>query len=604
MSESIGSAGSAGSPAPSSPLLARGAEPLRAHRGTALRARSWRAEGLLRMFENVLEVGENPAALVVYASLGKAARDWDAASRIATALLELDTNDTLILQSGLPVGTLPTGDGAPLVLSAVNNTVGNWATADRFYERYASGQTIWGGLTAAAWQYIGRQGVLAGTYELLGAVAARHFGGREREHLRGRFVLTAGMGGMGSSQPISAAMLGLSSLTVEVDGAKIDRLVAAGGLDVVGADLDEALAALTTALEAGDVIAVGLLGNAVEVFEAVLERGLVPDVVTDQTAAHDVRFGYLPAGYALEGWAAAREADPQRVERDARASIARQVEAMLTFAERGSIVFENGNNLRVQAIDALDDGVHLTAEARAAAEARILTVPGFMEGYLRPLFARGIGPFRWVALSGDARDLDRIDAEVAAMFPARPEIAEWIALAREHVPEQGLPARSCWLGLGERSAIAVRVNELVAAGELSAPVLFSRDHLDAASMTHPRIGTEGMRDGSDGVTDWPLLDAMVLAATGADLVAIHSGGGGYAGWMQSAGVSIVADGDPATAGRLVRSLDGDSGLGVLRHAQAGYPQAHTSAAAGGETGLAPVTWFGRIEGADVRNENA
>nr|WP_284250948.1 hypothetical protein [Litorihabitans aurantiacus] len=318
--------------------------------------------------------------------------------------------------------------------------------------------------------------------------------------------------------------------------------------------------------------------------------------MTDQTAAHDVRYGYLPVGYTLEAWASVRESDPQRVERDARASIARQVEAMLAFAAAGSVVFENGNNLRVQAIAALDDTVPDGGGSRADAEERILTIPGFMEGYLRPLFARGIGPFRWIALSGDARDLDRIDDEVAAMFPRRPEVAAWIALARAHVPEQGLPARSCWLGHGERSALALRVNELVADGELTAPVLFSRDHLDSASMTHPRIGTEGMRDGSDGVTDWPLLDAMVLAATGADLVAIHSGGGGYAGWMQSAGVSIVADGEAATADRLVRALDGDSGLGVLRHAQAGYPEAADSAAAGGETCRSPVAWFGRSEG--------
>lgn len=579
-----------------SPILARGAAPLRAHRGTEPRARSWRAEGLLRMFENVLEVGERPQDLVVYAAIGKAARDWDAAARIATALLELDVSETLILQSGLPVGTLPTHDGAPLVLSAVNNTVGNWATADRFYDRFASGQTIWGGLTAAAWQYIGRQGVLAGTYELLGAVAARHFGGRTPEHLRGRWMLTAGMGGMGSSQPISAAILGLSSLTVEADPAKIERLRAAGGLDVVADDLDAALAALHGGLDAGEVIAVGLRGNAAEVFPAVVARGEAPDVVTDQTAAHDVRFGYLPAGYTLAGWEAVRDSDPQRVERDARASIARQVEAMLALAARGSVVFENGNNLRVQAIASLDDTTPVGGRRREDAEARVLSIPGSMEAYLRPLFARGIGPFRWIALSGDTRDLDRIDEEVATLFPQRPEIAAWIALAREHVPEQGLPARSCWLGLGERSAIAVRVNELVASGELTAPVLFSRDHLDSAAMTHPRIGTEGMRDGSDGVTDWPLLDAMVLSATGADLVAIHSGGGGYAGWMQSAGVSIVADGDPATAHRLTRSLDGDSGLGVLRHAQAGYPEAAASAAAGGETCQAPVAWFGRNEG--------
>lgn len=567
-----------------SPLLAGPGTAIRAWRGAVPRARSWRAEGLLRMFENVLEVGEDPAGLIVYASLGKAARDWPSARAIARALLDLEERQTLVLQSGAPVGVIETGEHAPLVVSAVNNTVGRWSSAERFYQRAAAGQTMWGGLTAGAWQYIGRQGVLAGTYELFGAIARSDFGaaaGDEAAALAGRWVLTAGLGGMGSSQPISARMLGLSSLTVEVDPAKAERLRGAGGLDLVTGDLDVALTKLDEARRDGRAVAIGLLANAADVFSEVAGRGIVPDIVTDQTAAHDARYGYLPQGYALDTWRHARETEPERVERDARASIAVQVRAMLALADAGAVVFENGNNLRVQAIEHL--GV--------AATALVNRIPGFMEAYLRPLFARGIGPFRWVALSGSVDDQRVLDDLAVRLFPGRPEVARWITLAREHVPQQGLPARSCWLGHGERSAFAVAANDLVADGTLEAPVLFSRDHLDSAAMTHPRIGTEGMRDGSDGVSDFPLLDALLLSATGADLVAIHSGGGGYSGWMQSAGVSIVADGRPETAVRLRRALDADTGLGVLRHAAAGYPEAAASVAAAGETGGAPLTWL-------------
>lgn len=563
---------------PSSCVLEGPGATYRAARGTTLRARSWRAEGLLRMFENVLEVGENPDELIVYASLGKAARDWTQAHAIAHELLTMPADQTLVLQSGAAIGRLTTGEQAPLVLSAVNNTVGRWSSPERFYERAAAGQTIWGGLTAGAWQYIGRQGVLQGTYELLRTIAQRHFGalpGEEREAVRGRWLLTSGMGGMGSSQPISAAMLGLASLTVEADPGKVERLATTGSLDVVTDELDEALAAITSATAEGRVVAVGLLGNASEVFAEVQARGIVPDVVTDQTAAHDARFGYLPVGYTLAAWHEARQDDPERVERDARASIAAQVDAMLALQQAGAVVFENGNNLRVQASE------HHAGDEVAAR--RINHIPGFMEAYLRPLFARGIGPFRWVCLSGDVADQAVMDDLAALLFPERPEVAAWIALACENVPQQGLPARSCWLGHQERSRIAVAANELVADGTLSAPVLFSRDHLDSAAMTHPRIGTEGMLDGSDGVSDFPLLDAMALAATGADLVAIHSGGGGYAGWMQSAGVSIVADGDPSTAERLRRCLDADTGLGVLRHASAGHEE--------GRAEVATLPWF-------------
>lgn len=560
-------------PTSPSPLLAGPGSTFHAQRGTTLRARSWRAEGLLRMFENVLEVGERPDDLVVYASLGKAARTWDDARAIAEQLLTMDVEDTLVLQSGSPVGRIATGAQAPLVVSAVNNTVGRWSDPERFYERAAAGETMWGGLTAAAWQYIGRQGVLQGTYELLRVIAERHWAGEAA----GRWMLTSGMGGMGSSQPISARMLGLSSLTVEVDPAKVERLRAAGGLDLVAADLDAALDAVREATEQGRVVAVGLVANAAEVFPEAARRGIVPDVVTDQTAAHDARYGYLPRGYTLDEWARRRESEPAVVEADARASMTAQVEAMLALQAAGAVAFENGNNLRAQVAETLGDAVDV--------------IPGFMQAYLRPLFARGIGPFRWVCLSGDVADQAVMDDLAASLFPARPEVAEWISLARKQIPQQGLPARSCWLGHGERSLLAERANELVADGTLSAPVLFSRDHLDSASMTHPRIGTEGMLDGSDGVSDIPLLDALLLAATGADLVAIHSGGGGYSGWMQSAGVSIVADGDPATAVRLRRALDADSGLGVMRHARAGHPEARTAIEHAGETGDAPFLWF-------------
>lgn len=529
-----------------------------AARGTELRCRTWRAEALLRMLENVLEVGERPQDLVVYAALGKAARDWPSYHAIVKALRELGEDQTLILQSGRPVGVMRTQASAPMVVSAVNNTVGNWATEETFYRRMNEGSTIWGGLTAAAWQYIGRQGVLQGTYELLRAVLLRHFADR-----RPGWLLTAGMGGMGSAQPISARMLGLSSLVVEIDPAKIEKLRRAGGLDHVTDDLDEALALVA---EPGQQpVAVGLHANAATVFAEIAARpqDTWPDIVTDQTAAHDARYGYVPEGLDLDTWKTHRESAPERIERQARHSMAKQVLAMLSMAQRGAIVFENGNNLRVQAASVLD----------AAQAEQVFTIPGFMEGYLRPLFCRGIGPFRWVALSGDDADLAVIDRLAATLFPERPEVAEWIRLAREHVPAQGLPARSCWLGYGERSRLAVAVNDAVRAGEIGAPVLFSRDHLDSAAMTHPRIGTEGMRDGSDGVTDWPLLDAMLLAAGGADLVAVHSGGGGYSGWMQSAGVSVVADGTPAAESRLHLALDLDSGLGVLRHAEAGYPEA-------------------------------
>ena len=533
--------------------------PVLAERGTGLRCKGWRQEALLRMLENVLEVGERPRDLVVYASIGKAARDWPSFQRIVGLLTSLADDETLVLQSGRPVGVFRTGVDAPMVLSACNNMVGSWQTSDRFYALADAGLTMWGGLTAGAWQYIGLQGVLQGTYEVLRAVAREHFGG----DLTRRWVLTAGLGGMGSSQPLAATMAGASSLTIEVDPAKVRRARDNGWLNEATDSVDHALGAVIAAAGRGDTYAVGLVANAGEVLPALAARGVVPDVVTDQTAAHDARYGYLPAGLALEDWGKARDADPQALEERARATMAEHVRAILTMQASGAVVFENGNNLR--------------AQAREAGVADAFAIRGFMERYLRPLFCRGVGPFRWVALSGDLADLATLDDIAADLVPERPEVRRWIELARARVPVQGLPARSCWLGHTERARMAIAANDAVAAGKLSAPVLFSRDHLDAAGMTHPLIGTEAMRDGSDGISDWPILDALLLSCTGGDLVAVHAGGGGYSGFMQSAGVSVVADGTAEAASRLRRTLDTDTGLGVIRYAEAGYEEARAAA---------------------------
>jgi urocanate hydratase len=518
--------------------------------GGGLRARTWRAEALLRALENVLDVAQRPDELVVYASFAKAARDHESLAAIRRELLRLPEGSTLVLQSGRPVGVLPTGPNAPLVVSAVNNVVGQWQTPRRFWERAAAGDTIWGGLTAAAWQYIGRQGVLQGTYEVFRLALA--------EARPGAWILTAGLGGMGSAQPVAARMAGARSLTVEVDPAALERSRSSGGVDVVETDLDAALAQV----EAGQQV--GLLGNASTVFAEIAARAQTPGVATDMTAAHDLRQGYLPPGTPIGAWAGERARDPEALERRAGEAVADQVRALQQLRAQGAVVFENGNNLRVH------------AEQFGVPDA--FTIDGFVPRYLRPLFARGIGPFRWIALSGDPADLDVLDG-IAAGITDRPEVAAWIALARRHVAQQGLPARSCWLGHGERSAMARAADAAVRDGSLKAPVLFTRDHLDAAGMTHPRIGTEALPDGSDGVSDWPLLDAMLLAATGADLVAVHGGGGGYSGWMQSAGVSVVADGQPGTAERLGRALDADTGLGVLRYAEAGDELARSTARA-------------------------
>lgn len=519
------------------------------------------------MLENVLEVGERPAELIVYAGLGKAARSWPAYRALVAALTRLEDDQTLVVQSGKPIGVFPSHLNAPVVVSAAGNVVGRYATLEHFEHHAAQGLLMWGGLTAGAWQYIGSQGVLQGTYEVLGAVARERFGG----DLSGRLVISAGLGGMGSSQPLAAKLHGAAILVADADPRKVADRYERGALDAVAADLDEALAWCRRAQADRSGFAVGLAANAAAVARQLVARGVIPDIMTDQTSAHDPLYGYLPEGVPLEEWEERRRRDPAGLASAARATMADQVRSMLTLQERGSVVFENGNNLR--------------AQARLGGATGTEAIPGFMEAYIRPLFCRGIGPFRWVALSGDPADLAWLDDLAGSAFPERPEVGHWIDLARAHVRPQGLPARTCWLGHGERSRFALAVNQAVAAGELRAPVLFTRDHLDAASMCHPHIGTEGMTDGSDAISDWPILDALLLCSTGADLVAVHAGGGGYSGYMQSAGVTITADGTAAAADRLARGLDGDTGLGVLRHLDAGYEEA---AVVAGAAGLAVV----------------
>jgi urocanate hydratase len=525
--------------------------------GDGLRCRGWRQEAILRLLENNLAIAERPEDLVIYAAHAKAARDHRSLARIVEALTRLDDGHTLVVQSGKPVAVLPTGPRAPAVLLANGNLVGRWSTPDVFYELERRGLTMWGGLTAGCWQYIGSQGVLQGTYETFAQVAREHFGGS----LRGRLVATAGLGGMGAAQPIAIArMLEGVCLVAEVDADKAALRRATGAVDAVFADVDEALDA---ALGARGPLAVAVTVNAAELLEALLAREVTPDVVTDLTAAHDLRHGYLPAGIGLEEAAALRSGDPGRLEALALATLARHVRALLALRERGAIVFDYGNNIRPQAV------VGGVAEA--------LTIDIFTARYLRPLFCRGIGPFRWMCLSGDDADLTEMDDLCLELFPDISRITTWIELAREHVRRQGLPARIAWLGHGERTELGLAANAAVASGRLRAPVAFTRDHMDGGAMTHPNIMTEAMADGSDPVSDWPLLNALLTTASGADLVAVHAGGGGYAGYSQSAGMTVIATGTGDGAGRLRGALHVDTALGVLRHADAGYAAAQAAA---------------------------
>ena len=529
-------------------------ERVRAPRGTTRSCKGWQQEAALRMLMNNLDpdVAERPDDLVVYGGTGKAARDWASFDAIVATLRRLENDETLLVKSGKPVGVFRTHPGAPRVLIANANLVGRWATWDVFRELERQGLTMYGQMTAGSWIYIGSQGILQGTYETFGAVARRHFGGT----LAGRLVLTAGLGGMGGAQPLAATMHGAAFLGIEVDPARIAKRVATGYCDRQTASLDEALAWVAEAKAARRALSVGLVGNAAEVVPELVRRGVVPDVLTDQTSAHDTLNGYVPAGMSLEAAAALRRTDPAQYVRQATASIVEHVRAMLALRARGAITFDYGNNLRTVAHDAgLTDA---------------FAFPGFVPAYVRPLFCEGKGPFRWVALSGDPKDLARTDELVLELFPDDEHLVRWITLAREKVRFQGLPARICWLGQGARARFGVALNDLVANGEISAPIVIGRDHLDTGSVASPFRETEAMRDGSDAIADWPILNAMLNVASGASWVSFHHGGGVGIGNSLHAGQVIVADGTPEMRVRLERVLTNDPGIGVARHADAGY----------------------------------
>lgn len=522
--------------------------------GPDLRAKGWRQEGILRLLENVLAVGENPDELIVYAALGKAARNWAAHRKIVETLRTMDEDQTLVIQSGKPIGLLKTHAKAPLVIMANCNIVGQWAKAEVFYELEKKGLIAWGGLTAGAWQYIGSQGVIQGTYEIFMRIAEQRFGG----DLAGRFILTAGLGGMGGSQPLAGRMAGAAILCIDIDPERARKRKEIGYLEEIAPNLDAALRMINAAVAEKRATSIGLVGNAAELYPEIVRRGIVPDIVTDQTSAHDLVHGYVPKGMSLDEVRRLRKDGQGQLMAASRASIVDHVRAMLDFQKAGSEVFDNGNLIRTQA---KQGGVENAFDIKI-----------FTEAYLRPLFSRAIGPFRWMALSGDPTDIGKIDDAVLEMFPDNKIVTNWIGLARKHVPFEGLPARIAWLGHGERTALALKVNQMVRDGELAGPVAFSRDHLDSGAMAHPNIMTERMQDGSDAIADWPLLDAMLLCSSEADLVVIHAGGGGYAGYMTSAGVTLVADGTPAAEERLDLALTNDTSLGVMRYADAGYEE--------------------------------
>ncbi|HWL30767.1 MAG TPA: urocanate hydratase [Xanthobacteraceae bacterium] len=522
--------------------------------GSNLRCKGWRQEGLLRLLENVLAVGEDPANLIVYAALGRAARDWPSHDKIVEALKTIENGQTLIVQSGKPIGIVRTHDKAPVVLMANCNMVGQWAKAENFYKWQNDNLICWGGLTAGDWQYIGSQGVIQGTYEIFMRIAEQNFGG----DLAGRFVLTAGLGGMGGAQPLAGVMANAAILCVEIDEKRIEKRIEVGYLNKCAETLDEALAMIREAQAEKRGLSVGLCGNAADIFGEIFARGIIPDVVTDQTAAHDLVYGYVPSGFTLDEVRRMRTEAPERLMDESIRSIVRHVTAMLGFQKAGAVVFDNGNLIRTHA---KNGGVE-----------NAFDIPIFTEAFLRPLFARGIGPFRWIALSNDPEDIRKIDDFLLDHFKDNASVTRWIKLAREHVPVEGMPARIAWLGHGERTELGLAVNRMVRDGTLSGPVAFTRDHLDAGAMAHPNIMTENMRDGSDAIADWPLLNALVNCASQADLVAIHSGGGGYSGYMTSAGVTLIADGTNEADERLEMSLTNDTTTGVMRYADAGYEE--------------------------------
>lgn len=522
-----------------------------AKRGGTLRCRGWRQEALLRLLENNLENAEAPEQLVVYKSTAKAARDWDSFHRIVALLQDLHEDETLVMQSGKPIGRFQTGPSAPLVIMANGNIVGRWATAEGALALESQGLTISPGMTAAAWQYIGSQGILQGTYQTFLGVAHQEMGA---DDLRGKWVLTAGCGGMGGAQGLAGKMAGAVTLVVEADEARIARRIETGYVDQMVHRLDEALRLCQEAKTAGRALSLALVGNAAEVFSEIASGDVIPDVVTDQTSTEPDR-GYFPAGLSVQETRRLRKADVARVRQLAAESIARHVRAMLTLKERGAVVFEYGNNLRL--------------EASRAGVKEAFDIPGFVEQYIRPFFFSGTGPFRWISIYGSEEDIHTIDAMILAEFPASHPICRWIEKARGTVKFQGLPARIGWLGHTERSKLAVLVNRAVRDGSLRGPVAFTRDHLDAGSVAFPFRETEKMRDGSDAIADWPILNALLNAISGADLVAVH----GFADYGMSAGVTVIADGQVNTDGRIDRVLLADTGMGVHRYADAGYEAA-------------------------------
>ncbi len=522
--------------------------------GTQLNAKSWLTEAPLRMLMNNLdpEVAEHPHSLVVYGGIGRAARDWESFDTIVDVLKRLEDDQTLLVQSGKPVGVFPTHKDAPRVLIANSNLVPHWANWEHFNELDKKGLMMYGQMTAGSWIYIGSQGIVQGTYETFVSVAKTHFDG----NAKGRWILTGGLGGMGGAQPLAATMAGFSMIAVEVDESRIDFRIKTGYVDKKAKSLDEALALIDEAKASGQAISVGLLGNAAEVFPELVARNVIADVVTDQTSAHDPLNGYLPKGWSLEQAAAMRESEPQKVVKEAKQSMALQVNAMLTMQERGAATLDYGNNIRQMA---LDEGVK-----------NAFDFPGFVPAYIRPLFCQGIGPFRWAALSGDPEDIYKTDAKVKELIPDNPHLHNWLDMARERIQFQGLPARICWVGLGERQKLGLAFNEMVRNGELKAPVVIGRDHLDSGSVASPNRETESMKDGSDAVSDWPLLNALLNTAGGATWVSLHHGGGVGMGFSQHSGVVIVCDGSADADARISRVLHNDPATGVMRHADAGY----------------------------------
>ena len=547
--------------------MTRGARVVRAPHGSEITCKGWQQEAAMRMLMNNLDpdVAERPDDLVVYGGTGKAARNWEAFDAIVRELRDLEDDETLLIQSGKPVGVLRTHRSAPRVLIANSNLVGRWATWEKFRELERAGLMMYGQMTAGSWIYIGTQGIIQGTYETLGAVARKHFDGT----LAGRMVVTAGLGGMGGAQPLAATMLGAAILGVEVSEARIDKRIETGYCDRKTADLDQALAWLDQARSHREALSVALIGNAADVMPELVRRGVVPDVLTDQTSAHDMLNGYIPAGMSVAEADELRRTDPDEYVRQSTTSAVRHVEAMLALQKLGAVTFDYGNNIRTVAFD--------------AGLANAFDFPGFVPAYIRPLFCEGKGPFRWAALSGDPADIARTDRLVLDLFPEDEHLARWIKLARERIHFQGLPARICWLGQGDRARFGVALNDLVASGEITAPIVIGRDHLDTGSVASPFRETEAMLDGSDAVADWPILNALVNTASGASWVSFHHGGGVGIGNSLHAGQVVVADGTPEMRERIERVLTNDPGIGILRHADAGYDIARDAAARHGLT---------------------